>query len=311
MMPQNASPPPAEADQKAVHMRRATQASVAVALTLVVIKGGAWVYTGSVAMLGSLLDSFLDVLASGIMLVAVNHSLTPADRDHRFGHGKAEAIAGLGQAALIAGSALFLFLQSAGRFISPVVPSHSNVGIAVLLISIVLTYALVRYQRRVMEKTGSLAIASDNLHYVGDLLMNAGVIVSLMTVEFGIGAYADAAMGVIIAGLLFRSVWSITAGAFDMLMDREMADSDRQRIKEAVLAHPEVRGIHELRTRTSGLTSFIQFHIELAPDMSLMRAHRISDAVEAAVGRLFPGADILIHTDPGYDGDARPKETAP
>lgn len=288
--------------QKGVLMRRATRASVAVALTLVVIKTAAWVYTGSVALLGSLLDSFLDVVASGIMLIAVSHSLTPADRHHRFGHGKMEAIAGLGQAALIALSALYLLVQSVGRFIAPVAPTHGDLGIVVILVSILLTYGLVRYQRRVMEQTGSLAITADSLHYVGDLLMNAGVIVSLMAIEFGIGAYADAVMGIIICGILVKSVWSVASGAFNMLMDREMADTERERIKSIVLGHPDVRGIHDLRTRAAGLTSFIQFHIELAPDISLAQAHRISDAVEAQVAQVFPGADIIIHADPGYDG---------
>ncbi|MDA5194039.1 cation diffusion facilitator family transporter [Govanella unica] len=300
-------------DQKGAEMRRVTRTSVVVALVLVAIKSFAWVYTGSVALLGSLLDSFLDAFASGVTLLAITHAITPADREHRFGHGKAEAIAGLLQAAIISVSALYLFVQSIQRFITPVTPTNSSAGIIVVVISIALTAWLVRYQRRVVERTGSLAVSSDSLHYVGDVMMNAGILVSLMLVEFGVGAYADAVMGVIIAGILGKSVWSIASNAFDMLMDREMADEERARIKEVVLAHPEVQGLHDLRTRTSGLISFIQFHVELDPTLSLMRAHQISDAVQGNLSRAFPDADIIIHTDPGYDGpgpEAKDKKTA-
>lgn len=287
-------------------MRRATYASVGVALTLVVIKVAAWRYTGSVALLGSLFDSFIDALTSGVMLLAVRHSLEPADDEHRFGHGKVEAIAGLGQAALIIGSALFLFTEVVSRFIAPHPPDNSRIGIIVMLISMALTLALVRYQRHVVRKTGSLAVGADSLHYVGDLLMNAGVILVFMSSELWGWPYADPIVGLVIAGILIRSASLIAREAYDMLMDREMSEEDRERITSIVLSQPDVRGMHDLRTRTSGVNSFIQFHIELDPDLKLTRAHRISDRVERAVGKAFPTADVIIHADP--DGVEPPHE---
>lgn len=290
-------------------MRRATYASVSVALGLVAIKVVAWAYTGSVALLGSLFDSFLDALSSGIMLLAVNHALTPADEEHRFGHGKVEAIAGLGQAALITGSALYLFSEAMIRFFEPELPRHSSMGILVIAISMVATVFLLRYQRHVVAKTGSLAIGADSLHYTGDLLMNGGVILVFMAAELTPWPYADPIVGVAISGILIRSSWAIARQSFDVLMDREMGDEERERITEIVLSHPEVRGMHDLRTRTSGLNSFIQFHIELDPDLRLTRAHRISDRVELAVSKAFPSADIIIHVDP--EGLESPPEVTP
>lgn len=296
----------ASPETRARLMRRATRASVAVALTLVAIKVAAWLYTDSVALLGSLFDSFMDALSSGVMLLAVSHSLVPADEQHRFGHGKVEAIAGLGQAALIIGSALFLFTEVVSRFIDPHLPENSRVGIIVILISMAFTMALLRYQRYVVRKTGSLAVSADSLHYVGDLLMNGGVILVFMSSELWGWPYADPVIGLLIAAILIHSAWAIARQSFDMLMDREMSEEDRERITTIVLSHPEVKGLHDLRTRTSGMNSFIQFHIELDPDLKLTRAHRISDRVEWAVGKVFPTADIIIHADP--DGIEPPHE---
>jgi ferrous-iron efflux pump FieF len=295
--------------ERAQLMRRATYASVAVAVGLVAIKVVAWAYTGSVALLGSLFDSFLDALSSSIMLLAVSHALAPADADHRFGHGKVEAIAGLGQAALITGSALYLFGEAMVRFFEPQLPRHSDIGIVVIAVSMAATLLLLRYQRHVVAKTGSLAIGADSLHYAGDLLMNGGVVLVFMSAEFAPWPYADPVVGVAIAGILIRSSWAIARQSFDVLMDREMGDEERQRITEIVMSHREVRGIHDLRTRTSGLNSFIQFHIELDPDLKLSRAHRISDRVELAVAKAFPSADIIIHVDP--EGLEMPLDVTP
>lgn len=290
--------PELTAARRATLMRRASRASVAVALTLIAIKTGAWIQTGSVAILGSLLDSFLDALASGVTVIAVNHALAPADQEHRFGHGKVEAIAGLGQALIITASALYLFVESVQRLFEPRMVAHSDVGIAVIVISILFTLALVRYQVLVARETRSLAVSADSLHYRGDLLMNLGVIAALvLSGMFGI-AIADPVIGVGIAGLLVHSSWQIARQSYDMLMDKEMSEEDRAKIEKIVLGHGEVTGIHDLRTRSSGIASFIQFHIEVDPTIRLKRAHDISDEVEAAVARAYPDADIIIHADP-------------
>lgn len=285
-------------ERRAKLMRQASRASVAVALTLIVIKAAAWVASGSVALLGSLLDSCLDAVASGLILLAINHALSPADEEHRFGHGKAEAIAGLVQAAVISGSALFLFIESINHFIRPVAVTASEWGIAVIVISLVLTIVLVRYQLWVLKQTGSLAVSADSLHYTSDLIMNMGVIAALVASGvFGL-TIVDPIVGVMIAAFIVKSAWSIARQSYDTLMDREMSPEERARIEAVVLGHPEVRGLHDLRTRTSGINSFIQFHLELDPAIRLDKAHIISDRVEAAIARVFPDADIIIHADP-------------
>lgn len=285
-------------DESARLKRLATTAAVAVAAFLVAIKIVAWASTGSVALLASLIDSGLDLLASALNMIAVRHALAPADHEHRFGHGKAEALAGLGQSAFVTGSAMFLVAESIDRLIAPTPVENGLVGMGVMLISIVLTLALVLFQRSVMRRTNSLAIAADQLHYAGDLLTNVAVIVAIgLAAWFGWNS-ADAVGGLFVAAVIAWSAWSIFRASYDQLMDREFDDAERDRVLSVAMAHPEVRAIHDLRTRTSGSGAFIQFHIELDGTMSLFRAHRISDEVEAAVRAAFPMADVIIHQDP-------------
>ena len=288
----------AEPALKARLMRRATNASVLVAVILIIAKLAAWLATGSVAMLASLVDSLLDAVASVANLLAVRHSLTPADAEHRFGHGKVEALSGLGQAALIVGSALFLVVEAIDRLTSPQPVAHGMAGIAVMLLSIALTAALVLYQRHVVKQTGSIAVTADRLHYVGDLLTNAAVIVALLIGTEGSFAWFDPVCALAIAAVIVKSAVDIVRGALDHLMDRELADADRDRVRAVVLAHPEARDLHDLRTRQSGNQAFIQFHLELDPQISLREAHRISDEIEAQILALFPGAEVIIHQDP-------------
>lgn len=279
-------------------MRLATYASVSTAVLLVAAKLAAWIATDSVAMLSALIDSALDVLASLVNLFAVRHALQPADREHRFGHGKAEALAGLGQAAFIAGSAVFLLFQGVRRLASPEAVENSGVGIAVMVLAIVATIALVTFQRYVVRQTGSVAIAADSLHYGSDLLLNASVIAALiLSASFGWQS-ADPIFAIGIAALVLFSAWRILRTAFDTLMDREFSDELRERIRAIALGHPEVRDMHDLRTRKSGTDSFIQLHLDLDVDISLLRAHEIADAVEARIREAFPAAEVMIHQDP-------------
>ena len=284
-------------------MRRAAYASIAVAVFLVLLKFVAYLATNSISLLASLADSALDVIASTINLVAIHSSLTPADREHRFVHGKAEPLAGLAQFAFIGGSAVFLLIEAAYRFITPEPLDNGAAGIAVMVISILLTGLLVLYQRRVIRQTGSLAVHADSLHYVGDLLTNLGVILAIVLAAFFGIALADPIIGLGVAAVLAWSAWSVFQGSFDQLMDRELPDDTRERIKSIVKAHPEIINLHDLRTRMAGLNMFMQFHIELDPEMSLTRAHQISDDVERELMDAFPGAQIIIHQDPrGADG---------
>lgn len=287
-------------------MRSATYASVTVAFILILIKIFAYVLTGSVALLSSLIDSILDSFASILNLVAVRHALTPADREHRFGHGKAEALAGLGQAAFITGSSIFLIFEALNRIINPRPVDHGMVGIVVILISLCLTIGLVIYQRHVIKHTRSLAIQADSIHYVSDITMNASVIVALVLSTYFNWPTADPIFALGIAGYIIYSVWAIIKNAFNQLMDRELPEQDREKIISIAKGHPEVKNLHELRTRSSGKDVFIQMHLEMDGDIPLITAHAIADEVERELNAVFPNADIIIHQDPaGIETDIR------
>lgn len=282
-----------------VRLRRwATNASVGVALFLVAVKAAAWIATGSVAMLSSLLDSALDTAASVLNLLAVRHAVTPADREHRFGHGKAEPLAGLGQAAFIAGSAALLLVEVVQRVVNPVPVALAEVGMAVSAIAIVATIGLVRFQSYVVAETGSLAVGADRLHYRSDLLLNGAVILSLVLASRFGWHLADPLFGAAIAVWILWSAWQIVRQSLTELMDRELPDEDRARIRAIAEAHPEVKSVHDLRTRSAGPTAFIQLHIEMDGRMTLARAHEISDAVERDILEAFPQAEVIIHQDP-------------
>lgn len=278
--------------------RLATYAAVGVAGTLIAIKLWAWVETHSVAMLASLVDSTLDLVASGLNLVAVRHALTPADEEHRFGHGKAEALAGLGQAAFIGGSAAFLLFQSLERLIDPQPVHESTMGLLVIGASIALTVFLVVFQRYVIARTRSLAISADHLHYATDIATNLGVVLALVLAGVGGWDIADPLIGLAIGATIAWGALNILRGSYDELMDREFDDAERARIKDIVGKHGAVVSLHDLRTRRAGHRSFIQLHLELPPTMTLIEAHRISDEVEDAIKEAFPDAEVLTHQDP-------------
>jgi ferrous-iron efflux pump FieF len=286
-------------------MRRATYASVATAVLLISAKAVAYVMTDAVSLLSTLLDSLLDAAASLVNLLAVRHALTPADREHRFGHGKAEPLAALGQSAFIAGSALFLLVQAGSRLVSPQPVANTVVGLAVMAISIAATLVLVLYQRAVIRRTGSLAIKADALHYASDLAVNASVVVALILTGVYGWQRADPIFAAGIGLYIMYTAWQIARSAFDMLMDRELPDGDRERIRGIALADPRVRAVHDLRTRAAGLTTFVQMHLEVDGGLTLAEAHAIADAVEANILQAFPGAEIIIHQDPAGLAETR------
>ncbi|HYC13925.1 MAG TPA: cation diffusion facilitator family transporter [Stellaceae bacterium] len=279
-------------------MKRATYASVTVAGAMIAIKLAAWIMTDSVSMLSSLLDSLLDAAASVLNLIAVRQAVTPADHEHRFGHGKAEPLAGLGQAAFIGGSAVFLFIEAAHHLVQPAPTYNTVLGIAVMGVAIALTLGLVLYQRHVIRQTGSLVVSADELHYRSDIILNASVIVSLAVSGYFGWPYADPLFGIAIGIWIIWGAWLVAKKAIIQLMDRELPDEQRARIREIVLAHPEVTAVHDLRTRASGPTAFIQVHIEMDGKMTLAEAHRVSDEVEGSLLQAFPRAEVIIHQDP-------------
>lgn len=279
-------------------IRLAARASVAVASLLIAAKLVAWTLTDSVGLLSTLIDSLLDVGASLVNLIAIRHALTPADEEHRFGHGKAEALAGLGQAAFVAGSAAFLLVQAGERLFRPRVLANIDIGIAVMVFSIVVTLALVIFQKYVARRTKSLAIGADSLHYETDVLANAGVIVSLVLIsQFG-WVMADPLVAIAIVAYIFWGAWSIGARALHILMDRELPDADRDKIKAIARSDPAVRGVHDLKTRSSGSHVFIQLHLELDGNMTLHDVHVISENVMKRIMAVYPNAEVIVHEDP-------------
>lgn len=295
-------------DAHAAMMRRAAFASLGVSIVLVSIKAFAYFASNSVSVLAALADSALDLFTAGINLVAIRSALTPADEEHRFGHGKAEPLAGLAQGAFIAASALFLVIQAAERFIAPEPVANGTFALVVMVVSIVAALALVLYERRIVKATGSVALGADQVHYTADVITNVGVVVALLLAT-GLGwIYADPLIALAVSAYMVASAWGVFQTSFDQLMDRELPEADRERIRQIVMRNAAVRDMHDLRTRASGLDTFIQFHLELDPAISLMGAHELSDAVEREVMAEFPKAEIIIHQDPA--GVEMPPELA-
>jgi ferrous-iron efflux pump FieF len=279
-------------------MRRAAIASVCVSLLLLALKAVAYFTSNSVAMLASLADSALDLFTSSLNLFAIHEALTPPDKEHRFGHGKAEPLAGLAQGAFITASALFLVIQAVTRILEPEPIEHSIVALVVMFVSILAAICLILYERKVVAETGSVAVNADQTHYLGDLVTNVGVVVAIVLSTWAGWLLADPIITILVAGVMLYTAWGVGRQSLDQLMDHELPDAERERIKQIVKRHPSVRSLHDLRTRAAGLSKFIQVHIELDPAMPLAKAHEISDAVERDLCEAFPGAEVIIHQDP-------------
>ena len=277
---------------------RAAFASIAMAVTLIGLKSWAALQTSSMAMLGSLADSGLDLVASLVVLLGVRIAAQPADWDHRFGHGKAEALASLVQVILITISAIFIGFRAVQRLLAGAETADAELGIGVSVIAMVLTIALITYQRHVVRRTGSLAIGTDRLHYSSDLLLNGSVIVALALDQFAGLKGADAGFGLLIALWLLWGAWHASSDALAQLMDREWPDELRERFLATAREYPELAGLHDLRTRSSGTHYFAQFHVWVPAEWTVQEAHDRLDAVEEELQQRFPDTEILIHVDP-------------
>ena len=288
----------AHAHARATLTSRAALASISMATFLLLLKLWASAETGSVAMLGSLADTGLDLLASLVTLWGVKKAAQPADRDHRFGHGKAEALSALFQVMVIVLSALAIFWRAIMRLMQGETTAHAEYGIGVSLVAIVTTIALLAYQRYVIGKTKSVAIHADHVHYQSDVLLNIAVIAALALDQYLGIKWADPVFGVGIAVALLIGAWRAATHAIDQLMDKEWPEEKRQHFLAVAARHPELTGIHDLRTRSSGTQDFVQFHVWVDPAMTVAEAHRIMDEVEHALEHEFPGAEVLIHLDP-------------
>lgn len=278
--------------------RSAALASIAAAVVLLAIKGWAAWSTGSTAMLGSLADTTLDLVASVATLVGVWIAAQPADDKHRFGHGKAEAIAALFQIVLISISALAIASRAIEQFAAGHRVAAAAEGIGVSIAAIFVTFALIAWQRRVIRRTGSLAITTDSVHYQSDLLLNVAVIAALVLDQYAGFRQADPLFGLAIAGWLGWGAWSASKQVLDQLMDHEWPAEKKRRLLEVLAGNPDISGVHDLRTRTSGSQDFVQFHVWVDADMTVREAHRVMADLEARLRVDFPDTDILIHTDP-------------
>jgi ferrous-iron efflux pump FieF len=288
--------------------RSAALASISVALLLVGLKAWAALSTGSTAMLGSLADTVLDLVASIATLAGVWVAAQPEDENHRFGHGKAEALAAMFQVVLISISALTLAGRAVQQLLGGARTAAAGDGIVVSAIAMAATLLLLWWQRRVIRQTGSLAISTDHVHYQSDLLLNLAVIGALALDQYAGIAGADPLFGLAIAAWLGWGAWGASQAAVDQLMDKEWPEEKRARFLEVVARHPELRGLHDLRTRTSGNRDFVQFHVAVDPDMSVRTAHDVMDEIEAKLLAEFPGMEILIHPDP--EGHVDPTDLA-
>lgn len=288
----------ARTTRRAYLMRSATYASVGVAVALVIAKTWAWRATDSVSVLSSLADSFLDILASLLTFWAVRFSLSPADIEHRFGHGKSEGLAALLQSVIITGSGLFVGLEAIKRLLAPTPLERPVAGMVVILASTVVTLGLLGWQRYVSRETGSMAIAADAMHYKTDLFVNLSVVAAVALAAFTGIAWVDPAVGLAVAAYLAWGAWGIAAKSLDILLDREIPEADRQRIRDLAVRHGKVLGFHDLRTRHGGAGYIVQFHLELDGSTSLVETHHILDEVEAWIEAAYPGCEIIIHPDP-------------
>jgi ferrous-iron efflux pump FieF len=278
--------------------RSAAYASIAVALLLTALKGWAAWSTGSTAMLGSLADTGLDLIASVVTLAGVSVAAQPDDAKHRFGHGKAEALAAMFQVTLISISAVVLALRAVEQYIAGARTAAAGEGIAVSIVAMVATVLLLIWQRHVIRRTDSLAIATDHVHYQSDLLLNLAVIAALALDQYLAIPGADPLFGFLIAAWLGWSAWGASQRAIDQLMDKEWPQEKKDRFIEVLARHPELKGVHDLRTRTAGNRDFVQFHVWVDPAMTLGHAHRIMDEIEARLMAEFPDTEIIIHPEP-------------
>ena len=288
---------PAQVSEYHRLLKLTSLAAVVLALSLVFIKVVAWGMSGSISLLASLVDSLMDGAASLINLIAIRYALIPADDEHRFGHGKAESIAGLGQATFIAGSAIFLFLHAVDRFLHPRVIQEATLAVAVMGVSMVLTSLLLLLQRYTVAKTHSVAIKADSVHYAADLLSNLGIIAAIVLAQVGWQGF-DPLAGIVIAVFIFYGAYQIGSEAIQNLLDRELPSAQVEEIIAIVSRDEDIKGVHEVRTRQSGPVKMIQMHIEMDGQLPLVKAHEIAVRAERALLQHFPGADVIIHQDP-------------
>ncbi|MBK5143965.1 CDF family cation-efflux transporter FieF [Budviciaceae bacterium BWR-B9] len=284
-------------DQYGRLVKTAAICAASMATVLLLVKIAAWWLTGSVSLLAALVDSMVDIAASVTNLLVVRYALQPADHQHTFGHGKAESLAALAQSMFISGSAIFLFLTGFQHLANPQPIKSAAIGIIVTVISLISTIGLVTFQRWVVRKTQSQAIRADMLHYQSDIFMNGAILAALGLSLYGF-LHADAIFALGIGCYILYSALTMAYDAVQTLLDRALPDEERQEIMDIALSKPGIMGAHDLRTRQSGPTRFIQLHVEMADELPLIEAHKIADDVEQDILKRFPNSEVIIHQDP-------------
>lgn len=278
--------------------RLAATLSVSLAVALCFLKIFGSIYTGSLAILSSLIDSLADVFASSLSFVAIKFSTRPASLEHRYGYGRAESISALAQSAFIAGSGLFVMYDGITRIISPAPLEQTDFGIMVMTISLLATLALIAFQKYVTKKTASPAIKADSAHYTVDVLTNLSIIISLLVVKFlGINWF-DILTAFVISAYLIFNAYKLAAEAVSALTDRELSPEIRQKVIDIVNNSEGIKGYHDFRSRDLGGTYCFEIHLELDGNLTLNITHQLTDKVEEAIKKQFPEAQVIIHQDP-------------
>lgn len=286
-------------DNKQSDMKnKATIASILTALTLIIIKAFAALVTGSLSILSSMVDSMADILASSITFIAVHYADKPLTQKHRYGYGKAEAVSALIQAAFITGSAGFILYDGLHRFSHPVTLDETTVGLIVMIISLLITSALIIFQKKILKQIHSQAIRADNWHYVVDLISNSAVILSLLLIKYLDWMWIDVAVAALIAMYLIYCAGKIAYEAMEEITDKEIDDNEKQKIISAIMEIEQIKGWHDFRSRFSGNFLFIEIHLEFDGNLSLYTTHEISDKAEEKITSIFPQAQVIIHQDP-------------
>ena len=283
--------------QYAELVRRAAMFAIAVACFLILLKAFVWWKTGSITMLAAMTDSVLDLFASLVSMFVLKFALQPADENHVFGHGKVESLAAIAQSAFISGSAIFILLQGFHKLTNPQLIEDSHLGILVSIISIIVTAALVIYQKKVVKLTQSPAIQADSLHYQTDLLMNVAILIAMVLNLFGL-IYADAIFAILIALYIAFNALKMLWEAVNILLDIALPAEEIDQIVMMATKHPNIIGVHDILTRRSGAVRFIQMHLELADHLTLLEAHDIADSLEQKILAAFPMSEVIIHQEP-------------
>jgi ferrous-iron efflux pump FieF len=314
-----AQPGSTDIGQAAALTARITRLSVGCAAVLIVFKLVAWRLSDSVAMMASLADSGLDLMAALITFFAVRYAAAPPDADHRYGHGKAEALAGLIQSGLVFASAIAVGWEAVRHILHPGPLSHEGLAVIIMAVSLMLTGVLVWAQTKVLKQAASVAVAADRTHYLADIASNIAALAGIAAAALLHATWIDALAGLVVAAWLFFGAAGVFRSAADQLLDREMSDEMRSAIRKLAAEDPAVLHVHALRTRVSGPYLHIQMHLGLSPAMTLERAHEIVIAAERRLLQVYPAADILIHADPqgkaephggAFSHTAEPQETA-